>query len=133
MYKETITYTNFNGEDVTEDFYFHMTDSELLKLECSEKGGLTSIIENISKETNPMILFDIFERVIRLSYGKRSLDGSSFSKKPEYADEFLASEAYSQMFMNFMQDPSSYADFFNGLTSSIRKKEDQKIIEIDNR
>ena len=133
MYKETITYTNFNGEDVTEDFYFHMTDAELLKLECSEKGGLTSIIENISKETNPMILFDIFERVIRLCYGKRSLDGSSFSKKPEYADEFLASEAYSQMFMNFMQDPSSYADFFNGLTSSIRKKEDQKIIEIDNR
>lgn len=132
MIKKSITYTDFNGSEVTEDFYFHMTDAEILKLECSEKGGLTTIINNISHETDPKIIFNIFERVIRMAYGRRSLDGSSFLKKPEYADAFLASEAYSQMFMEFMQNPDSFADFFKGLNSSVqaRTKNDRQKFEL---
>lgn len=126
MYKKTIEYVDFNGEKITEDFYFHMTEAEILKLECSEKGGLSTIIQNISRETDPKVIFDIFERVIRLSYGRRSLDGASFMKKPEYVEAFLASEAYSKMFMDFMQDPDSYADFFSALTSSVQSRSNDR-------
>lgn len=121
MFKKTITYNDFNGIERTEDFYFHLTKAELIKLEFSESGGLTHIIEEITKEEDTEALLNIFDKIIRMSYGKRSLDGKHFEKKPEYADSFLASEAYSELFMEFMQDADKASEFINGIVSSVPK------------
>ena len=121
MFKKTITYSDFNGVERTEDFYFHLTKAELIKLELSESGGLTHVIENITKEENTEKLLNIFDKVVRMSYGKRSIDGKHFEKKPEYSDSFLASEAYSELFMEFMQDASKASEFINGIVSSVPK------------
>lgn len=121
MFKKTITYNDFNGVERTEDFYFHLTKAELIKLEFSESGGLTHIIEEITKEEDTEALLNIFDKIIRMSYGKRSLDGKHFEKKPEYADSFLASEAYSELFMEFMQDANKASEFINGIVSSVPK------------
>lgn len=121
MFKKTITYNDFNGIERTEDFYFHLTKAELIKLEFSESGGLTHIIEEITKEEDTEALLNIFDKIIRMSYGKRSLDGKHFEKKPEYANSFLASEAYSELFMEFMQDANKASEFINGIVSSIPK------------
>jgi hypothetical protein len=121
MFKKTITYNDFNGVERTEDFYFHLTKAELIKLEFSESGGLTHIIEEITKEEDTEALLNIFDKIIRMSYGKRSLDGKHFEKKPEYADSFLASEAYSKLFMEFMQDANKASEFINGIVSSVPK------------
>lgn len=121
MFKKTITYNDFNGVERTEDFYFHLTKAELIKLEFSEIGGLTHIIEEITKEEDTEALLNIFDKIIRMSYGKRSLDGKHFEKKPEYADSFLASEAYSELFMEFMQDANKASEFINGIVSSVPK------------
>lgn len=121
MFKKTITYNDFNGVERTEDFYFHLTKAELIKLEFSESGGLTHIIEEITKEEDTEALLNIFDKVIRMSYGKRSLDGKHFEKKPEYANSFLASEAYSELFMEFMQDANKASEFINGIVSSVPK------------
>lgn len=121
MFKKTITYNDFNGVERTEDFYFHLTKAELIKLEFSESGGLTHIIEEITKEEDTEALLNIFDKIIRMSYGKRSLDGKRFEKKPEYADSFLASEAYSELFMEFMQDANKASEFINGIVSSVPK------------
>ena len=121
MFKKTITYNDFNGVERTEDFYFHLTKAELIKLEFSESGGLTHIIEEITKEEDTEALLNIFDKIIRMGYGKRSLDGKHFEKKPEYADSFLASEAYSELFMEFMQDADKASEFINGIVSSVPK------------
>lgn len=121
MFKKTITYNDFNGIERTEDFYFHLTKAELIKLEFSESGGLTHIIEEITKEEDTEALLNIFDKIIRMSYGKRSLDGKHFEKKSEYANSFLASEAYSELFMEFMQDANKASEFINGIVSSIPK------------
>jgi hypothetical protein len=126
MYKKTITYVDFNGVEREEDFYFHMTKAEAIKAEFSEKGTLTETINRISKEEDTQKLFELFEKIVRMSYGKRSVDGRSFIKKQEYADEFISSEAYSNMFMEFMEDPNSAAAFVNGILASIEKNPDRK-------
>lgn len=120
MYKKTIKYVDFNGVEREEDFYFHMTKAEALKMEFSEKGGLSATIEAIAKEEDTERLFQLFEKIVRMAYGKRSVDGRSFVKKPEYADEFLASEAYSNLFLEFMEDSSKAAEFVNGILASVQ-------------
>lgn len=126
MYKKTIKYVDFGGVEREEDFYFHLTKAESLKMEFSEKGGLSAVIDEISREEDVEHLFRLFERVIRMSYGKRSVDGRSFIKKPEYADEFLASEAYSNLFLEFMEDSSKAAEFVSGIIASIEVDPDRQ-------
>ena len=52
MFKKTITYNDFNGVERTEDFYFHLTKAELIKLEFSESGGLTHIQRRRYRKTS---------------------------------------------------------------------------------
>ena len=39
MLKKTITYTDYNGVERKEDFYFNLTKAELMEMEMSTKGG----------------------------------------------------------------------------------------------
>ena len=47
MLKKTITYEDFNGETVSEDFFFHLSKAELVELEMSHTGGLSASLERI--------------------------------------------------------------------------------------
>lgn len=126
MYKKTITYTDFNGTERTEDFYFHMTQAEILKMEYSQEGGMTNVIQKIIDTEETTKLLPLFETVVRMSYGKRSVDGRHFEKKPEYTDQFLASEAYSNMFVEFMTNADEAAKFINSVCKKIDVDESRK-------
>ena len=126
MYKKTITYTDFNGTERTEDFYFHMTQAEILKMEYSQEGGMTNVIQKIIETEETTKLLPLFETVVRMSYGKRSVDGRHFEKKPEYTDQFLASEAYSNMFVEFMTNADEAAKFINNVCKKIDVDENRK-------
>ena len=47
MLKKTITYEDFNGETVSEDFFFHLSKAELVELELSHQGGLSAALQRI--------------------------------------------------------------------------------------
>lgn len=126
MYKKTITYTDFNGTERTEDFYFHMTQAEILKMEYSQEGGMTNVIQKIIDTEETTKLLPLFETVVRMSYGKRSVDGRHFEKNPEYTDQFLASEAYSNMFVEFMTNADEAAKFINNVCKKIDVDESRK-------
>ena len=42
MIKKTITYTDYNGLERTEDFWFNITEAEALEMEMSTTGGYDS-------------------------------------------------------------------------------------------
>ena len=44
MLKKTITYTDYNGAERTEDFYFNLSKAEITEMEMGVKGGLTETI-----------------------------------------------------------------------------------------
>lgn len=120
MIKKTLEYKNYNGEKVTGDFYFDISESELLMLAWSERGGLDKHLERIINEEDNREILKIFTQLIDLSYGKRSLDGKDFDKSPENLRRFKASGAYNQLLLElFTQDENkenSFAtQFANGL------------------
>ena len=101
MLKKTITYTDYNGDEVTEDFYFNLTKAELMTLEL-KAGGLKETIERIAKERDTKKLVEMFEELIMASYGEKSIDGKRFVKSKEMSEAFKQTEAYSELFMELL-------------------------------
>jgi hypothetical protein len=113
--KKTITYKDFNGEEVSEDFFFHLSKAELVELEMSHKGGLSAALERIvAAEDNKSIIAE-FKNIILAAYGKRSEDGKRFIKTQELRDEFISTEAYSTLFMELVTDTDAAVVFINGV------------------
>lgn len=115
MYKKTIAFTDYNGIDREEDFYFNLNESEVTKLELRVPGGLTAMMQRIVKKMDAQQIIDTFEDLIRQSYGEKSPDGREFVKKPELVDRFMQTEAYNKLFMELCTDSKAAADFFNNI------------------
>lgn len=113
MLKKTITYTDYNGHQRTEDFYFNLNKAELVELELSASGGLTVMMDRIiAAEDNPT-LFKIFKDLVLKAYGIKSDDGRKFIKNQEVRDDFAQTEAYSVLVMELVSDAEKAAEFFN--------------------
>lgn len=115
MLKKTITYTDYNGEERTEDFYFNLTKAELTEMNLSEDGGLVALINKISMEKDYPKMLKIFKKLVLQSYGEKSLDGKRFIKNDEIAEAFSQTEAYSQLFMLLATDADEAAAFITGI------------------
>lgn len=131
MLKKTITYTNFNDEEVSEDFFFHLSKAELVELEMSQKGGLSAALERIiAAEDNQSIIAE-FKNIILSAYGKRSDDGKRFIKNQELRDEFTSSEAYSELFMELVTNTDAASEFINGVIPQDMVEEAAKLVAAD--
>lgn len=115
MLKKTITYKNFNDEEVTEDHFFHLSKAELVELEMSHQGGLSEALQNIIAAEDGKSIIAEFKKIILGSYGKKSPDGKRFVKTQEMRDEFESSEAYSTLFMELVTDTDKAIEFINGI------------------
>lgn len=118
MLKKTITYTDYNGKERTEDFYFNLTQTEITELEVSEEGGLVEMINRITKEENAKEIFRIFKMVILKAYGEKSDNGRRFIKSDELSNEFAQTEAFNVLIMSFFNSEGSgdvAAQFMNGI------------------
>ena len=47
MLKETIKYTDYNGVEREEDFYFNLTEAELVDMDMDENNGLAEKLQKI--------------------------------------------------------------------------------------
>lgn len=123
MIKKTITYSDFNGNERTEDFYFNLTKAEITKMELSIKGGLAEMIQRIVAAQDTPAIIDVFEDLIKRSYGVKTPDGRGFVKKAEDLEAFVATEAYSQLFMELATDADAAAQFVNGVVPADMAKQ----------
>ena len=115
MLKKTIDYEDYNGNKVSESFYFHLSKPELIELEVDYDKGLAAEITKIVETDNNKELIAIFKRIIALSYGVKSADGKRFSKSDDIREEFLESPAYVELFMELASDADAAAEFIKGL------------------
>ena len=123
MYKKTITYPDYNGEEIKEDFYFNLTKAEILEMQLEKEGGLAEKIQAIVDSKNVPELIKIFKELILRSYGKKSDDGKRFIKSPELSREFTQTEAYSELFMELATDSDAASAFLNGIIPANLAKE----------
>lgn len=133
MLKRTIVYEDYEGNEVTEDFYFHLSQAELVEIELSYKGGLSKMLEEIIKDDDGATIVREFKKIILGSYGVRSDDGKRFMKSQQLREEFEATEAYSTLFIELIADASAAADFVNGIVPAKLAEKAQAVInERDN-
>ena len=115
MLKKTITFEDFNGKTITEDFYFHLSKSELVELEMSEKDGLAETLKQIVVTNDGRRIIDAFKSIILAAYGIKSDDGRRFIKSEHLREEFAQTEAYSVLFIELATDAGAAAAFVNGV------------------
>lgn len=113
MYKKTITYTDFNDVRRTEDFYFHLSESELTEMQTSVPGGYNTMIENMIASKDVATLIKVIKDLIIKSYGVKSDDGRRFIKKPELTEEFTQTPAYNELYMALATDEKELSTFVN--------------------
>lgn len=115
MLKKTITYTDYNGNEHTENFYFNLSKAEVMEMEMSIDGGLAQMIERIVETQDAPAIIKLFKDLILKAYGEKSNDGKRFKKSAELSEAFSQTEAYSQLFMELATDTEAASAFINGI------------------
>ena len=115
MIKETIKYTDYNGNELEEDFYFNLSKSEITEMELSYPNGLSDHITKITQSNNGAEIIKLFKELILSSYGRKSDDGKRFIKSDEEANASSQTEAYSELFMKLATNAEAAAEFVNGI------------------
>lgn len=115
MVAKTITYKDFEGTERTETFWFHLSKTELVKMENSIDGGYKKRIQAIIDSINVPELMKIFDELLQMSYGVKSADGRRFIKNKELTDEFMQTPAYDIFYMELYTDANVASEFINKL------------------
>ena len=122
MLKKTITYTDYNDVERTEDFYSNLTKAELMEMEMGAVGGLSGMIEKIVSAKDAPAIIKVFKELVLKAYGEKSADGKRFVKSKEISDAFAQTEAYSQLFMELATDADAASKFVNGIAPNMEEK-----------
>ncbi|CAK7008523.1 MAG: hypothetical protein EUB_01600 [Eubacterium sp.] len=124
MLKKTITYTDYNGVERTEDFYFHLSKAEITELELSTDGGYAEMITKIINAKDVPSIAKIFKDLIFKAYGEKSDDGKRFVKSEEISTAFSQTEAYSNLYMELATSADKASEFVNSIipTDMVVKK-----------
>lgn len=132
MLKKTITYTDYNGNERTEDFYFNLSKAEVTEMELSTAGGFTDQIQRIINAQDVPAIIKVFKELVLKSYGEKSADGKRFIKSKELSEAFSQTEAYSNLFMELATDADEAGKFINGIVPGDLSQEeiDAKVKEM---
>ena len=117
MIVKTVTYTDFNGDERTESFWFHLSRPELTEMLLGINNNIETYIKTLIKSENYYEIVKIFEKLLLDAYGEKSEDGRRFIKTPEKTTEFSESEAYSVLFTELTTNEEKASEFVNGLIS----------------
>lgn len=136
MLKKTIKYTDWNGTERTEDFYFNLTKTELIKMQMEEDGAFADRIRKIIRAKDTIELIKVFESIILKAYGEKSEDGRRFAKVDSngvpLAQKFIETPAYDELYVEMLSDPEKFAGFINALVPSDLAEEVKKMQESGN-
>lgn len=115
MLKKTITYTDYNGVERTEDFYFNFSKAEITEMEMGIDGGMSAMLNKIINTKDVPSLIKIFKDLVLKAYGEKSADGKRFIKSEEISTAFSQTEAYSDLYMVLATNADEAAKFFNAI------------------
>lgn len=131
MFKKTVTYTDYNGVERKEDFFFNFSKAELTEMEMGTTGGYAETVQKIVNAKDAPALIKLFKELVLNSYGVKSDDGKRFIKSKELSEAFSQTEAYSQIFMELATDDKAAAEFVNHVIPAdlAQKVAEQKAFE----
>jgi hypothetical protein len=122
MFKQTIDYTDFNGNERKEDFYFHLSLVEVTRLEAEIGKPIGEYTQDLAGSMDLKALIDFLEKIILSSYGKKTSDGKSFHKNKEIREEFENSQAYAEFFEMLLTNPDLARKFGESVADNGKTK-----------
>lgn len=131
MLKREITYTDYSDppQEVTEIFYFNISQLDIISMEVEHKEGLEKFFDNIMKNGDRKEIFELFKELVLVGYGVRSEDGKHFEKSDELRNQFASSAAYEQLCFELMTSETAMGEFIIGsLPKNITNSEEAKKI-----
>lgn len=124
MYKKTLTYTNLNGEQVTEKLYFNLSKRDALKIfgkysnGTLDKDSLQVYLDKLKDSKDVVKMISFIEDVILSAYGEKSEDGKYFMKDNVIRTRFENSVAYAELFEELFTNPNELNEFVKGIFPS---------------
>ncbi len=119
MLKKTVTYTNYDGVEITEDLFFNLSKAELIEMELGTTGGYSAMAKTLYDTKQTSELIKLFKTLLLKSYGVKTADGIRFRKTDDngmpLSVGFSETEAYSQLFTEFATNADAAAEFFIGI------------------
>lgn len=132
MLKKTITFSDLDGNSITDDFYFHMSKAELVEWQLGKNGGMEDYLRMIVATKDTALIISTFKDILLKSYGVRSADGRSFLKSEQASREFEGTEAYSNLFIELVTNAQAGAEFINGIVpKDLSDKLKSKTVSVD--
>lgn len=128
MFKKTIKFTNFNGDEVEQDFYFHLSKVELLEM-AANGNVMMERIQRIIATSDAKAIIAEFRELVKAAVGMRSDDGSRFIKSPEAQSHLLDSPAFDELLMELCTDAKASAEFVRQLVPE--KMQKQMVAELE--
>jgi hypothetical protein len=124
--KKSITYENpFTEQNVTQDFWFHISKADLARMEVEEHKevfvdkdgkrltGMQAKMQRIVEAEDGKALMPLFEDIIRRAYGRR--DGDRFMRSEEIWQDFKGSGAFDELLFELCTNAEKSAEFINGV------------------
>lgn len=122
MYKKTITYNDFDGNERTEDAYFNLTKTEMIEFALELPDGVSNTVDPTEMDTDKAAskiasmlgkkgVFNFIKDLILKSYGIRKEDGRRFEKSDQIRAEFAQTMAFESIMDEFMSDDIAAANF----------------------
>ena len=117
MYCKKIKYTNFNGETVEDEEYFHINKTDLSKLQIKgfENMPYKDALQKVIKEKDMFRILVMYADLILSAYGKKSEDGSTFVKNDEIRTKFEQSAAFEALLDEITQNEDAAKEFINNI------------------
>lgn len=119
MYKKVIKYTDYNGIEHEDAFYFNLTKFDLMRMNTEHPGGFEDYINRITRAMDTKTLVEVFEKIIWDAYGEKDETGLRFVRSKELSEAFSQTEAYSELMMELITDDKAAAEFINGIMPKI--------------
>lgn len=126
MIKWPITFTDYEGNEKTREYRFHLSKADLIEMEFSTPGGMQNFIDAIVEHEDVKRLTNLIKDIILNSYGELSEDGTRFVKVKnghKLAEDFQQTEAYSELFMQLNTDENKLTEFVNGVIPANLRQE----------
>lgn len=128
MLTKKITYTDYNGVERTENFYFNLSKAELMEMEMGTAGGFAEMLTRIVDAQDAASIIKVFKELVLKAYGEKTPDGKRFVKSHELAEAFSQTEAYSNLFMELATDADAAAAFVNGIMPQDATAKSKKVL-----
>jgi hypothetical protein len=114
MIQHSVTYTNFDGEPVTKNFWFHLDQADLIDLEMSGgRQGYSELIKIAQENEDASIVGESFRKILTRAIGRR--EGEYFIKDEQAMRDLVSTNAYSTLIVWMLVNPVEAWDLLQGM------------------